>query len=147
IPEAVGCRNGSCEWIDPPGSRPDELTDGMAIGRASVRIGPWLVPEPVLRPVLRFSLGPAGPVARQTPLPGGVVSRIGRAAPRPNQRLKLPGPPSWFSELQRFCRRPRLLSCGVRLADRQCPQKGVAVRPAVDRLACGSRFREVSGAP
>jgi hypothetical protein len=31
--------SGACEWVDPPDTRPDELTDGMAIDCASVRIG------------------------------------------------------------------------------------------------------------
>ena len=31
--------NGTCAWADPPDARPDELTDGMAIDCASVRIG------------------------------------------------------------------------------------------------------------
>jgi hypothetical protein len=34
------CFNGACEWVDPPDARPDELTDGMAIDCASVRVGP-----------------------------------------------------------------------------------------------------------
>jgi len=34
------CFNGTCEWVDPPDARPDELTDGMAIDCASVRLGP-----------------------------------------------------------------------------------------------------------
>jgi len=33
------CFNGLCEWVDPPDARPDELTDGMAIDCASVRVG------------------------------------------------------------------------------------------------------------
>lgn len=33
------CFNGTCEWVDPPDARPDELTDGMAVDCASVRIG------------------------------------------------------------------------------------------------------------
>ena len=38
-----GCLNGTCEWADPEDARPDELTDGMAIGCDCVRLGPgWL---------------------------------------------------------------------------------------------------------
>ena len=35
-----GCFNGTCEWVDPEESRPDELTDGMAIGFDCLEIGP-----------------------------------------------------------------------------------------------------------
>jgi hypothetical protein len=34
------CLNGTCDWVDPPDARPDELTDGMAIDCTSVRVGP-----------------------------------------------------------------------------------------------------------
>ena len=34
------CFNGTCEWVDPLDARTDELTDGMAIDCASVRLGP-----------------------------------------------------------------------------------------------------------
>lgn len=34
------CFNGTCEWVDPPDARPDELTDSMAIDCSSVRLGP-----------------------------------------------------------------------------------------------------------
>jgi hypothetical protein len=34
------CFNGTCEWADPADGRPVELTDGMAIDCASVRVGP-----------------------------------------------------------------------------------------------------------
>jgi hypothetical protein len=34
------CFNGVCDWADPADARPDELTDGMAIDCASVRLGP-----------------------------------------------------------------------------------------------------------
>ena len=35
-----GCFNGTCEWVDPEESRPDELTDGMAISFDCLEIGP-----------------------------------------------------------------------------------------------------------
>lgn len=35
-----GCFNGTCEWVDPEESRPDELTDGMAIRFDCLKIGP-----------------------------------------------------------------------------------------------------------
>src|SRR5262245_34482933 len=34
------CFNGQCDWADPAGGRPDELTDGMAISCDCVRLGP-----------------------------------------------------------------------------------------------------------
>jgi hypothetical protein len=32
--------NGACDWAEPADSRPDELTDAMAIDCTSVRVGP-----------------------------------------------------------------------------------------------------------
>jgi hypothetical protein len=77
------CFNGQCDWVDPADARPDELTEGMAIDCASVRVGPgwwqdmyfgwYFVYDPVL--VDRFLAGDHSWVASFLASVGGGQAR------------------------------------------------------------------------